>query len=377
MKNIFVAAECSLSHATCRIAPALLLALVLLAGCAPKEASLQRFFWPIGADDPKIEFIRTVTSDRDVRQGGESQLMETLLGIEPPESLFASPYDVASDGKGRVYVSDSALNDVLILDFAAHQVRHFERPNQDELFFVSPMGLAVAPAGGVYVSDSVQGRIYLFDAQGKLRKIFGQGILLRPTGLAYDPVSDRVYVADAGLHQVLAFSRDGVWQKTLGKRGVAPDEFNYPLDLDVDGDGNLYVLDSLNARVQVFDPAGAFLRSFGERGTSLGSFRMAKGIAVDRSGHVYVTDAISHRFVIFDLLGTHLMTLGGRTSTQGKLGVPGGFDMPKGVAADGSDGIWVVDSLNRMLHKYQFLNRDYLQKNPIRPEQVYIPDALR
>jgi DNA-binding beta-propeller fold protein YncE len=353
------------------------LALLLVAGCAPKEASLQRFFWPIGTEDPKIEFIRTVTSDRDVRQGEESPLIEALLGIETPESLFASPYDVAADGKGLVYVSDIAQNDVLILDLLAHKVRHFQRPRQDDLFFVAPMGLAIAPDDGVYVSDSIQGRIYLFDAQGKVRKIFGQDMLLRPTGVAYDPVSDRVYVADAGLHQVVAFSRDGGWQKTLGKRGVAPDQFNYPLDLDVDGDGNLYVLDSMNARVQVFDPEGVFLRSFGERGTALGSFQMAKGIAVDRSGHVYVTDAIGHRFVIFDLLGTHLMTLGGRTSTDGKLGVPGGFDMPKGIAADGSDGIWIVDSLNRMVHKYQFLNRDYLQKNPIRPEQTSVPEALR
>ncbi|WP_432822991.1 6-bladed beta-propeller [Trichloromonas sp.] len=355
----------------------LLLASLLLSGCAPKEASLQRFFWPIGGDDPKIEFIRTVGTDRDVQKGGESWLAEALLGIEEPGSLFVSPYDVASDGKGRVYVSDIALNDVLILDFAAHKVRHFERPAQDELFFVSPMGLAIAPAGGVYVSDNVQGRIYLFDAAGKVRKIFGQNILRRPTGLVYDSVSDRLYVADAGLHQVVVFTPDGLWQKTFGTRGEAPGEFNYPLDLDVDGDGNLYVLDSMNARIQVFDAKGAFLRSFGERGTSLGSFYMAKGIAVDRSGHVYVSDAIGHRFVIFDLMGTHLMTLGGRTSSQGNLGLPGGFDMPKGVAADSNDAIWVVDSLNRMVHQYQFLNRDYLEKNPVQPGQAYIPEALR
>ncbi len=355
----------------------LLIASLLLAGCAPKEVSMQRFFWPIGSDNPQIEFISTIISDRDVREGEESPLLEAILGIETPQPIFSSPYDVASDGKGVVYVSDSAKADVVILDFAAHKVRHFQRPNKDDLFFVAPMGLAIAPRGGVYVSDSVQGRIYLFDAQGKVNNIFGQGVLQRPIGLAYDSVSGLVYVADAGLHQVVAFTADGVWEKTLGKRGVAPGEFNYPLDLDFDAEGHLYVLDSMNARVQVFDSEGVFLRSFGERGTALGSFQMAKGIAVDRSGHVYVADSVGHRFVIFDLMGVHLMTLGGRTSTDGKLGVPGGFDMPKGIDADGSDGIWVVDSLNRMVHRYQFLNHDYLQKNPILPKQVHIPETLR
>ncbi|OHB26787.1 MAG: hypothetical protein A2X84_08370 [Desulfuromonadaceae bacterium GWC2_58_13] len=354
-----------------------LLVILLFSGCAPQKASIQRYFWPVASEHPKIEFVGAVSTDRDVRQGEEGWLMETLLGIEEPEPIFVSPYDVASDGKGRVYVSDIAQNDVMILDFAAHKVRHFERPDQDDLFFVSPMGLAVAPDGGVYVSDNVQGRIYLFDAQGRVKKIFGQNILIRPTGLAFDTVGGRVYVADPGLHQIVTFTADGVWQKTLGKRGVAPGEFNYPLDLDVDVEGNLYVLDSMNARVQVFDTEGSFLRSFGERGTSLGSFQMAKGIAVDRSGHVYVTDAIGHRFVIFDLMGTHLMTLGGRTTTQGKLGVPGGFDMPKGVDADGTDAIWVVDSLNRMAHRYQFLNEKYLQEHPIRPEDVVLPEALQ
>lgn len=354
-----------------------LLGLLCLTGCAVKEVDSRRYLWPIGGSSPKIEFIRTVASDRDVRQGSENRVLEAILGIETPRGIFGSPYDVAVDSRGRVFVSDLAKRDVLILDLPNHQVRYFERPKHDELYFESPMALAVGREDAIYVSDNRQGRVYLFDSDLRLRKVIGQGRLTRPVGLACDRERDRLYVADAGSHQVVVYDGRGEWLKSFGKRGSAAGEFNYPLDLEVDGEGNLYVLDAMNARVQVFDGDGKFLRTFGERGTSLGSFQMAKGIAVDRSGHVYVTDGVGHRFVIFDLQGNHLMTLGGRTSTEGKLGLPGGFDMPKGIDADAEDGIWVVDSFNRMVHKYQFLNEKYLLEHPIRAEEIALPGDLR
>ena len=355
----------------------LLFGLIFLSGCAAKEVDSRRYLWPIGGNSPKIEFIRTIASDRDVREGGESRVLEAILGIEEPRGIFGSPYDVAVGGGGRVFVSDLAKRDVLILDLANYQVRHFERPKHDELYFESPMALAVGREDMVYVSDNQQGRVYLFGADLRLHKVIGQGRLTRPVGLACDRERDRLYVADAGSHQVVVYDGNGEWLKSFGKRGSTTGEFNYPLDLEVDAAGNLYVLDTMNARVQVFDGDGNFLRTFGERGTSLGSFHMAKGIAVDRSGHVYVTDGVGHRFVIFDLHGNHLMTLGGRTSTEGKLGLPGGFDMPKGIDADAEDGIWVVDTFNRMVHKYQFLNAKYLREHPVQPEEMALPGDLR
>ena len=355
----------------------LLFGLIFLSGCAAKEVDNRRYLWPIGGNSPKIEFLRTIASDRDVREGSESRVLEAILGIEEPRGIFGSPYDVAVDSRGRVFVSDLAKRDVLILDLPNHQVRYFERPKHDELYFESPMALAVGREDAIYVSDNQQGRVYLFGADLRLRKVIGQGHLTRPVGLACDRERDRLYVADAGSHQVVVYGGQGEWIKSFGKRGSATGDFNYPLDLEVDDAGNLYVLDAMNARVQVFDTDGNFLRTFGERGTSLGSFHMAKGIAVDRSGHVYVTDGIGHRFVIFDLQGNHLMTLGGRTSTEGKIGLPGGFDMPKGIDVDAEDGIWVVDTFNRMVHKYQFLNEKYLREHPIQPGDMALPGDLQ
>lgn len=354
-----------------------LFGLIFLSGCAAKEVDNRRYLWPIGGNSPKIEFLRTIASDRDVREGSESRVLEAILGIEEPRGIFGSPYDVAVDSRGRVFVSDLAKRDVLILDLPNHQVRYFERPKHDELYFQSPMALAVGREDTIYVSDNQQGRVYLFGADLRLRKVIGQGRLTRPVGLACDRERDRLYVADAGSHQVVVYDGQGEWIKSFGRRGSAAGEFNYPLDLEVDDAGNLYVLDAMNARVQVFDTDGNFLRTFGERGTSLGSFHMAKGIAVDRSGHVYVTDGIGHRFVIFDLQGNHLMTLGGRTSTEGKIGLPGGFDMPKGIDVDAGDGIWVVDTFNRMVHQYQFLNEKYLREHPIQPGDMALPGDLR
>ena len=106
------------------------------------------------------------------------------------------------------------------------------------------------------------------------------------------------------------------------------------------------------------------MRIFGEQGTASGSFRMPKGIGVDASGHVYVSDALAHRFVVFDLEGEYLLTVGGKQRYRKSVS-PGGFYLPRGIDADDNDTVWVVDSLNRSLHRFQYLNEEFLEMHPV------------
>ncbi|GAB4565201.1 MAG: 6-bladed beta-propeller [Geothermobacteraceae bacterium] len=353
--------------------------LLLLAACsAPQPQQVrQRYFWPPGDIAPKIEYINFYHADQDVRRGVNDWLEETIFGKDRPRRVFVRPSAVASDGRGRLYVADQALSRVLVWDFNQHEIRRLKSIDGHDFRFQLPAGLALDDGGRIYVADSLKKIIYVFGPNERLERKIENGALQRPTGMTFDPVRGGLYVVDTSAHKVHFFDRAGTLVESIGRRGVAPGEFNFPLDCAVDPDGNLFVLDSMNARVQVFDREGAFVRAFGERGTALGSFMIPKSIAVSPSNLVFVTDSQAHKFVVFSREGDFLLTVGGEAPmVDGKVS-PGGFYLPEGIDVDSGEAIWVVDSLNRMVHQFQYLTPEYLAAHPILPGQAFLPLELK
>lgn len=348
--------------------------LLLCSACAPLEPPRKRYFWPPGPfTTPRIEYIDFYGTDTDLKRGTENRLVEGIFGKEVPRPIFRRPQNIASDGKGRVFVTDIEVPTVFILDFAEHAVRRLEPQMGSEKRYQTPGGVAVNASGEVFVVDSKAGEVFHFSADELLVKTFGKGELVRPTSLTADAARDRVYVVDTGAHRIVVFGSDGTPLFSFGQRGEGPGEFNYPLDIDLGYDGNLYVLDSMNARVQVFDGGGNHLRSFGGRGLEPGLFQIAKGLAVGPSGQVYVSDTLGNRVTIFDTQGNLLLTFGGRSPELQKQVAPGGFYMLQGIDVDDADRIWAVDGLSRMVHRFQYLNDRYLAEHPILPGQAVVP----
>ncbi|WP_429885402.1 6-bladed beta-propeller [Geoalkalibacter halelectricus] len=343
--------------------------LALLGACAPVQPERQRYFWPPGTSEPRIEYLDFYEKAEDARRNSPARISEAILGRERPRPLFVRPVDVASDGQGRFYVSDAESRRVHVFDLNRFATDVLQDEKGQAFAFRLPHGLAVDARGRVYVSDIHAHQIHVFGADGRKLRSLGQGHLDNPAGLAVSADGETIWVAEPQQHRLTCLDAEGNVKQRLGRRGSRPGGFNYPLDVDLDAQGNLYVLDSLNARIQVFDPQGNFLRQFGERGTALGSFQIPKAVAVDPEGHVYVTDARAHRFVIFDLEGRHLMTIGAKHSASGGV-APGGFLLPGGIDADAAGGIYVVDGLNRMVHRFQYLNDAWLAAHPIRPGEA-------
>ncbi len=94
----------------------------------------------------------------------------------------------------------------------------------------------------------------------------------------------------------------------------------------MDGDGNLFVSDTLNNRVQVFDADGKFIRAFGKAGDGPGYFARPKGIAVDSDGHVWVADAVQDRVQVFTPEGQLLIWMGGNGLLPGQFSSLAGLD---------------------------------------------------
>jgi len=75
-----------------------------------------------------------------------------------------------------------------------------------------------------------------------------------------------------------------------GAAGTGEGEFNHPRGVALDGDGNVYVVDSENYRVQKFDADGGFITEWGSYGSETDQFLLPFDVAVDSSGDVWVSD---------------------------------------------------------------------------------------
>jgi DNA-binding beta-propeller fold protein YncE len=93
-----------------------------------------------------------------------------------------------------------------------------------------------------------------------------------------------------------------IWQEELSI-GVSESDTNYMFykitGIDVDDQGNIYVLNSGNNRVQVFDKKGKFLYNFGNHGQGPGEFMRAMKLRIGPSKTIYIADLFNRRISSF------------------------------------------------------------------------------
>ena len=71
---------------------------------------------------------------------------------------------------------------------------------------------------------------------------------------------------------------------------------HYPVDVNVDSSGNIYVLEYWNNRIKKFDSSGNFLKSFGGSGSSCNRWRSARQFDID-GNFIYISDTNNARIV--------------------------------------------------------------------------------
>jgi DNA-binding beta-propeller fold protein YncE len=326
---------------------------LMLAGCATqKPAPEVHLVWPPPPQKPRIEFVRSISSDRDVHQDTTftQKVLDFLGGVQPPANYIVQPLGIAVSSDGQlVYVSDYEMNQVSVFDFANRTFRKIPH-------LARPAGLALDGEGNLYVVEQIKKQITVFNPQLKRIRTITDPTVERPVGIAIDRQRGRIYLADTAFNKdpqftVKIFNMAG---KLIGKlghgRGNEPGQFMFPTFVALDREGNVYVTDSLNCRVEKFSPEGKYLRSFGGMGNAWGEFTRPKGVALDRFGNVYVVDSGWSNVQIFNQKGQILLFFGGRGP------IPGMLKNPIPIAIDADDDIFVGDYLNHRIEEYKLIN---------------------
>ncbi|MCZ7571992.1 MAG: TIGR03663 family protein [Ardenticatenaceae bacterium] len=191
----------------------------------------------------------------------------------------------------------------------------------------------------------------------------GQGEVTfnNPKSVALTADGDLV-VADGGNHRIEIVRPDGTLVGAFGSfcnladgsgcQRAGEGQFNEPWGVGVGPDGSIYVADTWNHRIQKLDASGKFVRQWGsfvDTGGTLGApgtFWGPRGIAVDGQGNVYVTDTGNKRVEKFDADGTFLAQYGGAGSG------PGQFAEPVGIAIAPDGTIYVADTWNQRIQVF-------------------------
>jgi streptogramin lyase len=247
------------------------------------------------------------------------------------------PADVTTTPSGAVYVADGT-HDIQRLDAAGNPVARWVLAD-----FAN--GIAVT-ASGVYATRTSD-HVSRFDETGALLGQFGgsgsgPGQFNAPVGIAADE-DGNLYVADANNNRVQKLSPAGAPLATFGSAGPGAGHMYSPHDVALDSAGNVYVADSSNGRIDKFSPAGDFLTMWGTEGSADGQLSWPGGLVVDRTGHVFVSDSGNDRIQEFDANGNFI-------ARWGALGAgPGELSDPAGITIDADGAVWVADGGNHRI----------------------------
>ena len=153
--------------------------------------------------------------------------------------------------------------------------------------FTLPSDVASDGDGGLYVTDSTG--VAHFTLNGEFIRHLDNSDLPQAEGVASDP-DGNVYVVGYGalIHK---FSPQGAYEGTLGDAGTDPGQLRTPRDIIIDKDNRLLVADAGNRRVSILSSEGEYLGFVGEPGEQKGQFTAPWVLAMDGDDQLYVGQA--------------------------------------------------------------------------------------
>lgn len=330
----------------------LLVSTVIEAAPNPKPAGADpyaAYVWPPPPDAARIRLTGIVTKRSDVE--ASSRFAKALSGASPqgPYGQLIRPISCVFDAKGRLLVTDAQLGVLFRFDREGRRMDVFGASGSMKL--KSPLGVNIGADGMIYVADAASRRVVAYDDEGNVVRVYGRaGELVNPTDSALSPDGAKLYVTDSKANKIVVYET-ATARKTasFGEAGAGDGEFNHPSAIATDRDGNLYVVDAINARIQILSPDGEYLEQLGSAGTAPGQFIRPKDVAFDAKGRVYVTDAAFNNVQIFTE-ELQLLTFVGEGGSQ-----PGQFQVPGGIAVRG-DEFAIVDQLGRRVQAFRHLD---------------------
>ena len=228
-----------------------------------------------------------------------------------PTHIYVDPAD------GKLFVSDPTCRAVYMYSHTGDFLGEFDWTGwkrDSGVFTPIPRGISAGPDGKIYVVEFNSRSVVVFNKDGSyVRKFPRQADMNDPRGLDIDARNGDVVVVAGYFNEIFKFSSAGAFLKKWGTVDATPtgrkfDAIRFPA---VDGQGNIYVGDTWGTRnadgsytgygVYKFTPDGAPLPWATPSGPPPdGGYNQQNGIAIDGAGKLFVVDTFEQRVQKFN-----------------------------------------------------------------------------
>jgi hypothetical protein len=225
--------------------------------------------------NPQGRVVMVFGRKQEASDEGTEPLRHPKPPLPPIDGMFRQVTDVTWDSAGNTYISDGYINSrVAKVDKDGNWIKSWGEPGDQPGQFNTPHSIASDAQNRIYVADRGNGRIQVFDTEGKfLRQIridvpfppdtrpamgnkpgpdvkgtFAPG---SPWAVCITPPPNQVlYASDAYPGRIYKLALDGKVLGVLGRSGKQLKQFGWVHEIACPSENELYVGELLNWRVQ-------------------------------------------------------------------------------------------------------------------------------
>ena len=215
------------------------------------------------------------------------------------------PLSIAVDNDFQTFIGDKQSG----------KIYKQETNGEFSLFYsgcIFPVSMKFSPEGLLYVVDSNLKEVIVLDISANVVKRFGSETLVFPSSIAYDSRNQRIIVGEHGgigtgftpTCKVWIFDLEGNIISSFGSYGGEDGEFYRIHGLTIGKCGNIYVSESYQGNISVFDETGSFLTKFGEYGALIGQLNVPLDIAFDSQERILICSMNNGTVDVFNVIDT-------------------------------------------------------------------------
>lgn len=320
--------------------------------------------------------------------GGSNGPIYTVSTLTLDQALSSTPSGLTIDTNGNLYVADTGSNRIKKIQNLSNSTVNvssvlgggFTDYNTcSGSLLNSPYGVAVDSAGMLYVAESNKTAVRYADCRvspgvsAEYGTIGGSQALANPSGIALS--GSFLYVADTDNKLIRKITSNGVHSGVsstlagIGTNGYVNGDaltvavFSSPTGIAVSSSGDVFVTDTANCAVRKISAgqvstlagAGPGLTSCGSTdGTATAArFDHPTGIALDpNSGDLYVADTVSNKIRRITQQGVVTTIAGsGVSGSADGTGTSATFNTPTGIAVDSNGHVFVAEYASGKIRK--------------------------